>query len=325
MTDSLDLSTIFNEVAKTLVQNQADLNAADTYNHDHGTNMVQTFKTVQKAVAKQKDKPVSEQLAYASETLKKKSTSGSAQIYAEGLANAANQFQGKELTRSTAGTLINAMMGMQGGSSSPTSASGGLLGSLLGGLTGASQPQTQSGGGDLLGSLLGGLTGQQQAPQTQQSSGGAGDLLSTLLGGQQQSGSASQGGASDLLSTLLGGQQQSSSAPQGGAGDLLSTLLGGQQQTNQPSQGGSGDLLTSLLGGLTGSTGSSQQADNGLDLGDLLSAGLAYYSAMQSGSSNLEAIMQALGNASPLGKRDDRKQSGALVINTILSLLGKKK
>ena len=303
MTDSLDLSTIFNEVAKTLVQNQADLNAADTYNHDHGTNMVQTFKTVQKAVAKQKDKPVSEQLAYASETLKKKSTSGSAQIYAEGLANAATQFQGKELTRSTAGTLINAMMGMQGGSSSPTSASGGLLGSLLGGLTGASQPQTQSGGGDLLGSLLGGLTGQQQAPQTQQSSGCAGDLLSTLLGGQQQSGSASQGGA----------------------GDLLSTLLGGQQQTNQPSQGGSGDLLTSLLGGLTGSTGSSQQADNGLDLGDLLSAGLAYYSAMQSGSSNLEAIMQALGNASPLGKRDDRKQSGALVINTILSLLGKKK
>ena len=303
MTDSLDLSTIFNEVAKTLVQNQADLNAADTYNHDHGTNMVQTFKTVQKAVAKQKDKPVSEQLAYASETLKKKSTSGSAQIYAEGLANAATQFQGKELTRSTAGTLINAMMGMQGGSSSPTSASGGLLGSLLGGLTGASQPQTQSGGGDLLGSLLGGLTGQQQAPQTQQSSGCAGDLLSTLLGGQQQSGSASQGGA----------------------GDLLSTLLGGQQQTNQPSQGGSGDLLTSLLGGLTGSTGSSQQADNGLDLGDLLSAGLAYYSAKQSGSSNLEAIMQALGNASPLGKRDDRKQSGALVINTILSLLGKKK
>ena len=281
MTDSLDLSTIFNEVAKTLVQNQADLNAADTYNQDHGTNMVQTFKTVQKAVAKQKDKPVSEQLAYASETLKKKSTSGSAQIYAEGLANAATQFQGKELTRSTAGTLINAMMGMQGGSSSPTSASGGLLGSLLGGLTGASQPQTQSGGGDLLGSLLGGLTGQQQAPQTQQSS--------------------------------------------GGAGDLLSTLLGGQQQTSQPSQGGSGDLLTSLLGGLTGSTGSSQQADNGLDLGDLLSAGLAYYSAKQSGSSNLEAIMQALGNASPLGKRDDRKQSGALVINTILSLLGKKK
>ena len=57
----------------------------------------------------------------------------------------------------------------------------------------------------------------------------------------------------------------------------------------------------------------------------IAATGLAYYSAMQSGSSNLEAIMQALGNASPLGKRDDRKQSGALVINTILSLLGKKK
>jgi len=35
--------------------------------------------------------------------------------------------------------------------------------------------------------------------------------------------------------------------------------------------------------------------------------------------------MQALGAASPLGKRDDQKQSGALIINTILNMLKKKR
>ena len=79
-----------------------------------------------------------------------------------------------------------------------------------------------------------------------------------------------------------------------------------------------GDLLGSLLGGQS-------NADNGLDITDLLSAGLAYYSAKQHGGSTMEAIMQALGSASPLGKRDDQKQSGALVINTILNMLKKKK
>ena len=78
-------------------------------------------------------------------------------------------------------------------------------------------------------------------------------------------------------------------------------------------------------------TGSSQQqsqpsgGDNALDVTDLLSAGLAYYSAKQQGGSTMEAIMQVLSSASPLGKREDQTQSGALVINTILNMLKKKK
>lgn len=50
--------------------------------------MVQIFDVVQKAVARKKSVTPSEQLAYASQQLRQKASSGSAQVYAEGLENA---------------------------------------------------------------------------------------------------------------------------------------------------------------------------------------------------------------------------------------------
>lgn len=248
MAQALTLPSILKAVSKTLSENEAALNEADTYNHNHGTNIAAAFSAASKAVARKKDLPVADQLAFASEVMQG-SSSGSAKIYAQGLATAAQQFQGKQLNENTIGLLINSMMGMQ----EPAQASSGaananLLGSLLGGLTGAQSQPSQPSGGDLLGSLLGNLTGAQSQPS--QPSGG--DLLGSLLGGQSSSGS-------------------------------------------------------------------------GLDVTDLLSAGLAYYAATQQGSSPLEAIMQALSSSSPLGKREDQKQSGAMVINTILNMLKKSK
>jgi len=248
MAQALTLPSILKAVSKTLSENEAALNEADTYNHNHGTNIAAAFTSASKAVARKKDLPVAEQLAFASEVMQG-SSSGSAKIYAQGLATAAQQFQGKQLNENTIGLLINSMMGMQ----EPAQASSGaananLLGSLLGGLTGAQSQPSQPSGGDLLGSLLGSLTGAQSQPS--QPSGG--DLLGSLLGGQSSSGS-------------------------------------------------------------------------GLDVTDLLSAGLAYYAATQQGSSPLEAIMQALSSSSPLGKREDQKQSGAMVINTILNMLKESK
>ena len=236
MAQALTLPSIFKAVSKTLSENEAVLNEADTYNHNHGSNMAKAFTTVSKAVAKKKDLPVSDQLAYASEVLKD-SSSGSARFYAQGLANASQKFQGKQLNENTVGLLINVLMGTQEPAQETSGAADqSLLGSLLGGMTGAqTQQQSQPSGGDLLGSLLGGMTGSSQ-------------------------------------------------------------------QQSQPSGG-----------------------DNSLDVTDLLSAGLAYYSAKQQGGSTMEAIMQALSSASPLGKREDQTQSGALVINTILNMLKKKK
>jgi hypothetical protein len=157
-------------------------------------------------------------LTQASQYLAQHGTSGSAQIYSQGLAQAAQQFQGQSTV-----TPENAMT---------------LIQSLLGG-------------------------GQQAAPQA------GSDLLGTLLGGGQ---AASQG--SDLLGTLLGGAQP---APQAG----------------------------------------SQQPD-GIDLGDLLNAGMTFMNAKQQGQDNVQAALTALMSAGPMAQKPHRQQSGQLVANALL-------
>ena len=46
----VDLSKLFNAVTKALKTEQASLNEADSYNHDHGDNMVTNFKVITKAL-----------------------------------------------------------------------------------------------------------------------------------------------------------------------------------------------------------------------------------------------------------------------------------
>jgi len=281
MTEELNLSTVFEEVTKVLATNRQQLDDADEYNHNHGSNIVHTFNLIQQAIVSKEAEPVSDQLAYASRMLKEKSTGSTAQIYADGLANAAQEFVGKEFNPSTVGTLVNSLMGMDSGTDR---GAGDFLSSLLGSLSKpeAEQPQapapTQP--TDLFGSLIGSLTGQQQAAPAAAQQPDASDLLGGLLGG--------------LTGTSSGSSQTASG---GGIGDLVGSLLGGQSSGSQSS---------------------------GLDSKDLLSLGLAYFAAKQSGQSNLQAIMQALAGSSPLGKRQDQQQSGALVINTILNMLGNK-
>lgn len=281
MIEELNLSTVFEEVTKVLATNRQQLDDADEYNHNHGSNIVHTFNLIQQAIVSKEAEPVSDQLAYASRMLKEKSTGSTAQIYADGLANAAQEFVGKEFNPSTVGTLVNSLMGMDSGTDR---GAGDFLSSLLGSLSKpeAEQPQapapTQP--TDLFGSLIGSLTGQQQAAPAAAQQPDASDFLGGLLGG--------------LTGTSSGSSQTASG---GGIGDLVGSLLGGQSSGSQSS---------------------------GLDSKDLLSLGLAYFAAKQSGQSNLQAIMQALAGSSPLGKRQDQQQSGALVINTILNMLGNK-
>jgi hypothetical protein len=204
----IDLAKLFGAVTNNLGNQREALNQADTYNNDHGDHMVEIFEVVTQAVKEKKNADPADQLAYASELLRRKQ-SGSAQVYANGFAQAAQQFQGQPVTTANAGMLIQ---------------------SLLGGGQAPAAPSQQAGaGGDLLGSLLGGLTG-------------------------------------------------------------------------QPSQG--------------------QGADNGLDIGDLLNAGMAFMNAKQQGNSTAEAAINALMSAGPLGQSSHRQESGAMVANTIMQVLG---
>lgn len=140
MAQNLDLSSIFSTVTDNLAQNKEPLNEADGYNHDHGDHMVQIFDLVQKAVSQKKDKPVAEQLAYASTKVSEKANSGSAKLYAEGLSNAAKKFSGTDLNENNIGMLVQSLLGAEKPEEpEPPKKKQGFLGSLLSGITGKSE------------------------------------------------------------------------------------------------------------------------------------------------------------------------------------------
>jgi len=93
----VDLVNIFKTVTQTLAQNQQSLDQADEYNHDHGTNMVQTFQTITSSLQQKQGKSDSTALTYAAKKLTKTTTSGSGQLYAQGLSQAAAKFKGKKV------------------------------------------------------------------------------------------------------------------------------------------------------------------------------------------------------------------------------------
>ena len=300
MAGNVDLAKAFQAVTKNLAQNQADLNKADEYNHDHGDNIVQVFDMITKAVKAKKGADVSEQLAYASQYLAKNNKSGSGQAYSQSLADAASQFKGQQLTPDKSVGLINALLGggQDSASSQAVSPAGDLLGALLGGGQSSSETQPASAAGDLLGALLGG----GQPSNASQPSSPAGDLLGALLGG---------------------GQPSNASQPSSPAGDLLGALLGGGQPSNtSQSSSAAGDILGALLGG--GSQSQNQQ-QGGVDSSRLLSMGVnvavKYLAAKKQGLSNGEALVQALVSGSRIGQTAHRAQSANIIASTLLNLL----
>ncbi len=280
----VDLVNIFQAVTQTLAQNQQSLDQADEYNHDHGTNMVQTFQTITNSLQQKQGKSDSSALTYAAKKLAKNTTSGSGQLYAQGLSQAATKFKGKKVDSKGALDLLQTLIG--------------------GGQT--SQQSSQSGSGDMMGALLDQLMGEAHA-QPSGASTSSDDMLGSLMG------------------QLTGSEQSQSSGSTGSGGDMLEALLGqvtgGEQPKPSVTSQASGDMLSSLLGGLAGSQTSSSGSGGGLDLGDLLNAGMSFMQAKQQGGSTAQALIQAFMSASGMGNSTDRTQSTSLVINSFLQAL----
>ena len=200
--------SLFKQVSKAVAKNQDSLNEADTYNHDHGDHMVEIFEVITQAMKDKKSAEPADQLEYAAQLLRKKSSSGSATLYADGLKNAAKQITGKDLD---AGSVVS----------------------------------------------------------------------------------------------------------------ILQSVLGANTETKSSGTASSGDMLGSLLGQLTGSSsGNSGDSGDGLDMGDLLTAGMNYMAAKQSGKSDLEAITGAIVSSSQVASGSSaRSQSSEIVTSTLLSAL----
>ncbi|MAT41763.1 MAG: hypothetical protein CL609_05435 [Anaerolineaceae bacterium] len=211
---NIDLVEIFQSVTAALSNNKQELNQMDEYNQDHGDHMVDTFKTITKALQQKQNEPPAKALSYASNQLKQETSSGSGKLYAQGLEQAAQQVQGQNL---------NPEMAMQ------------------------------------------------------------------------------------LLTTLIGG------------GNATSTVAPTQPPTNQEQAGG---LFGSLLGNLTGGNQNQQGGlSDGLDMGDLLTAGMAFMQSKRQGESNLEALMDAVTAANGMGSQPHRQKSTQLVTQSFLNAL----
>ena len=131
MGNQLDLTSLFGAVTGALEENKTVLNKADTYNGDHGDNMVNIFNMVTGAISDNKGKDASTQLAAASKLLGGLK-SGSAQEYAKGFATAADEFKGGELS---ADSVLPLLQSMFGGGAAPEADSSlqGMLSGFLGG------------------------------------------------------------------------------------------------------------------------------------------------------------------------------------------------
>jgi hypothetical protein len=110
--------------------------------------------------------------------------------------------------------------------------------------------------------------------------------------------------------TQKAGQPPATPSPQAAIGDLIGALLGAGRaapQAQQPSE--------------RAGAPSSSPAAGGIDLGDLVGAGMAYMRAKQQGADEMTALSRALGAGSAMSGSEHRTQSGALVVNTLLQAL----
>ena len=127
----LDLLSLLKNAAQAIEENQSTLNQADSWNGDHGDNMVEIFNLATQAIKNNPSASPAEQLTEAGKALAA-SKSGSARVYADGFAQAAEKIQGKEMTPENLLPMVQSLMGAGGQSSDVDNPLTGLLGGLLG-------------------------------------------------------------------------------------------------------------------------------------------------------------------------------------------------
>jgi len=101
---------------------------------------------------------------------------------------------------------------------------------------------------------------------------------------------------------------------------LVETLVsGGQAATAQQPTLPAGSAASLLGGLLEAGQGSASPA---IDIDDLLSAGMSFLNAKQSGQGDVDALMGALIAGTQGGRAPHRAQSGAVVANALLQAIG---
>jgi hypothetical protein len=216
---SIDLASLFESIAKALGENRDALDQADYYNHDHGTNMVNTFRTITDALKEKQCAPSSEALYRAAEQLKQSGTSGSSRLYAQNLEQAASKAKDTRVSAADALDLLQNLMGGEQAqemlqaqqTEEPTTQAGTGLGGLIGRLLDAAStqqvqqtavpPPTDSGPG--VDGILGIITSLLGAGQGSDPGAGLQKLVQVFTGGSDTSRTYRQQSSSIIVDTVL--------------------------------------------------------------------------------------------------------------------------
>ncbi len=194
---------LFSAATDALQQSRTQLNKADTYNGNHGDNMVQIMEVVQQAMREKKNADLPSQLEYAADLVRQKSQSGSANVLAGGLAQAAKQALGEKTDGIPIELALNLLMTILNGGQKSSASSG------------------QDLAGSLLGTLVSGLAGSQKSTASTSSQQGNGpDWLSLGLDLLQSSQDAGLD-LGQMAKTLVSGTEMGKSDHRAQSGELI--------------------------------------------------------------------------------------------------------
>ena len=143
---AIDLSSLFSAALKAMKTNQQEINELDGYNGNHGDNMTDNMRIITEALQAKRSQPPSDALEYARQMLETQGKGGTSKYYAQGLSEAADQFQGRsQLNASDIIPLLTSILGAVPGSGDPqqTGLETSVLQQIMG-LTNQQQAQARS-------------------------------------------------------------------------------------------------------------------------------------------------------------------------------------
>ncbi|MGD0551005.1 MAG: DAK2 domain-containing protein [Candidatus Bathyarchaeia archaeon] len=170
----IDLSKLFGAAMNAVNENRSELNSMDEENHpNHGDNVYNNLGVIKNTLQSQQGQNPSDALRAAAEAVAKDGRGSTSQHYAQGLQQAANQFEGKgRLDHNDVASLLTSMLG-----------------------AGVQQPSQQATAGDPISSLLS-LVASQQPQQAAAQPAGTQNLVSKAVPAAMEFMRAKQAGAS---------------------------------------------------------------------------------------------------------------------------------
>lgn len=199
-----DLAKLFGVALNAVSGNAEALNGMDEVNHpDHGDNVAHNLGIIKSTLDSQQSQNPSDALRLAAQRLNQQGRGSTAPQYAQGLQQAASNFQGQQsLSNDDVGLLLHNMLASSAGGQAPQQSGG--MSEMLGTLSGRQQ-QTAPGGNNMVSKL---------APAAM-------EFMRAKASGSSTQSAAMQA----AMQAMMGGNPLQASTPGGASGGLIAQSI----------------------------------------------------------------------------------------------------